>query len=115
MELATQKEHRLTGPGYSSLANAVMPYEAAQTFLALPASDQAFGLSVLAAIGGDQSMVDRLQGEFKSLQTPQFISLENLQCVAGLANRLQKNDWIPAAVSDTQQRPYGGPAGKWIR
>lgn len=115
MELATQKALRLTGPGYQSLANAVMPVEAAKTFLALPASDQAFGLSVFAAIGGDQKMVDNLQSEFKSLRTPQFISLENLRCVAGLANRLQKKDWIPAAVSDTQQRLCGGQTGKWIR
>lgn len=115
MELATQKALRLTGPGYPSLANAVMPGEAVKTFLVFPASEQAFGLSVFAAIGGDQKMVEILQGEFKSLRTPQFISLENLQCVAGMANRLQNHEWIPAALSDTQQRLYGGQAGKWIR
>ena len=115
MDLATQKARRLTGPGYPTLAKAVMPGEAVKTFVVLPASEQAFGLSVFAAIGGDQKMADSLQGDFKSLRNPQFISLENLQCVASMANRLQKHDWIPAAISEDQQRQYGGQAGKWIR
>jgi hypothetical protein len=115
MDLATQKALRLTGPGYLSLAKAVMPVDAAKTFLALPASEQAFGLSMFAAIGGDKKMFDSRQSEFKSLRTPQFISLENLQCVAAMANRLQKKGWIPAAVSDTERRLFGGQIGKWIR
>lgn len=114
--LMLEKQFRIRGTPYAALIGAVVADQLGRDdFLCMPASEQAYGLAVLAAAGGDSAMAERLTAEYMSLRQPQFIAVEHVKVALGAAARLQRNPWIPAALSDPRPHVYGGPVGKWIR